>query len=229
MTDGRTNTITRLADHRPGALPAAPVFFASRLVCEDWQEKVVEYCALDSQGEVKLQVSVTWNAEPLHPGLWTPTASALAAVLLIGQLFDHERVVVAHLLDDEALQPLRVEAREVEIIEMRELLGRRDLRKGTPDLEDQIAMLRFDPGRPDNAYGDALLLKTCWAFVEARLRKAPALLSPPPPPGASSPLSPGQALSLPHRMHVPGWFWGLGAAIAVQLLALSAPWLFPGG
>jgi hypothetical protein len=224
---GRTNTIARLADYRASDLPEAPVFFASRLVVEDRETKIVEYCAIDRLGAVRLMVTVTWNAEPLHPGLWTPSSAALAAMLLIGQLLDNEQVVVAHLLEDELMQPLRPDAREGELIEMRELLGRRDLRARVPDLDDQMAMLRFDPSRPDSALGDAQLLHASWNFVAGSLRREHPSAALPPIPMPAAALRP--AIVLPNRMHVPGWFWGVGAAIAVQLLALSAPWLFPHG
>ncbi|WP_269713971.1 hypothetical protein [Caulobacter sp. NIBR2454] len=228
MNEGRTSTITHLADHRDSPLPEAPTFFASRVVSEDRQTRLVEYCAMDMAGGVKLMVTVGWNADPLHPGVWTPTSSALAAVLLIDQVLDHERVVVAHQLDDEVMQPFRPEARDLELIEMRELLGRRDLRFSAPDLDDQIALLRFDPTRPNSAYGDAMLLKTCWTFIDGHLRKGPPIM------GATRPapmatLSSSSTIAMPRRTQVPGWFWGLGAAIAFQILALTAPWVFSGG
>src|SRR6478752_8197653 len=138
--------IAHLADYRTSApLPLSPVFFASRLVAEGRDTKLVEYCATDVFGVVNLMVTVRWNAERAHPGLWTPSTTALAALLLIGQLFESERIVIERLIEDEVLQPLRLGVRNLEVIELGEILARRDLRRNVPDLDDQIALIRFDP------------------------------------------------------------------------------------
>lgn len=223
----RSSTITRLDDYRNSPLPEAPLFFASRLIAEGRHTKVVEYCVVDRDGAVKLMVTVTWNAEPLHPGVWTPTSAALAAVLLIGQMFDSQVVVVAHDLEDEVLQPLPPGMKGNSFIEMRDLLSRKDLRARVSDLDDQIALLRYDPARPQSAYGDALLLRIYWGFVQAHLGETSPIT-------AQSKLMPATTLAAlprapmrPAQLGVPAWAWGLGAAIIVQLLALSAPWLFP--
>ncbi len=165
-----TETIARRADRQPGPLPATPVFFASRLVDEDPETKVVEYCAIDSANAVRLMVTVAWNAEPARPGRWTPTSPALAAVLLIDQLLEQERVIIDHHVEDEVLQPLRLGMRDLDLIEMHDILDRRDLQLSAPDLDDEVKLLRFDQTRPDNAYGDALLLKACWSFADEHLR-----------------------------------------------------------
>jgi hypothetical protein len=212
--------IAHLVDYRANAaLPEAPIFFASRLVAEKRETKIVEYCALDVFGAVKLLVTVQWSAEPAHPGLWAPSTAALAALLLIGQLFEGERVVIENQTEDEVLHPLHLGAQNPEVLELRDILARRDLRRVASDLEDQIALLRFDPSRPDSAYGDALLLKACWAFVDDRLRPG---LATTPSRSRFVPASPA-----PMEPAFPAWAWWLGVAVFVQTLAFSAQWIFP--
>lgn len=224
------NTITRLADYRTASLAPAPIFFASRLIAEGRHTKVVEYCILDIDGAVKLMVTVTWNAEPLRPGDWTPSSSALAAVLLIGQMFEREVVVVAHDLEDDVLQPLRPGAHDPKFVEMRDVLSRRDLRQRTPDLDDQIALLRYDPARPESAYGDALLLRLYWDFVQGCLgEQAPMTVQSRTVADTTVSAVSRRTARKSVRLNVPAWAWGLGAALVVQLLALGAPWLFPTG
>lgn len=192
------------------ARPATPVFFASRLVDEDLETKLVEYCAIDSDSAVRLLVTVAWNAEPARPGLWTPTSPALAAVLLIDQLLEQERVVIGHHVEDEVLQPLRLGMRDLDLIEMHDILDRRDLRLSASDLDDEVELLRFDPERPDNAYGDALLLKACWRFAHEHLRPRRSADTPQPLP--RPPPHPSRAL------------W-LVEVTLVQALAASVLWL----
>lgn len=219
-----SHAIARLARYRTSPLPAMPVFFASRLVAEARRTRVVEYCAIDAFGAVRLMVTVAWSAELARPERWTPSGPALAAVRLIGQLFDRERVVVAHELEDEVMQPLKQGARPFELIEMREVLGRRDLRVLAPDLDDQIELLRFDLARSNSAYGDALFLRGCWNFADGRLRRS--VLAPPARPGleplATRPVSPAPVTSMP----TPAWTWWL-AAILVQVFAWGALRLLP--
>ncbi len=225
----RAGTITRLDDYRSSPLPDAPIFFASRLIAEGRHTKLVEYCVIDMDGVVKLMVTVTWNAEALHPGLWTPTSAALAAVLLIGQMFDSQVVVVAHDLEDEVLQPLPPGMKGPRFIEMRDMLSRKDLRARVSDLDDQIALLRYDPARPESAYGDALLLRIYWGFIQTHLGEASLITAQSKPAPATTLSGLARIPTRPVRLGVPAWAWGLGAAIIVQILALGAPWLFPSG
>jgi hypothetical protein len=212
--------VAHLADYRADSIPPqAPVFFASRLVAERRETKVVEYCAMDVFGAVKLLVTVQWSAEPAHPGLWTPSTAALAALLLIGQLFEGERVVIESQSEDEVLHPLRLGVKNPEVVELREILARRVPRRDARDLEDQIALLRFDPSRPNSAYGDALLLKACWTFVDNRLRPGSATAQP------RAQITPVPVA--PMEPALPAWAWWLGVAVFVQTLAFSAQWIFP--
>ncbi|UAL12353.1 hypothetical protein [Caulobacter segnis] len=210
--------------HRRGALTPPPVFFAARLVAEGRETKVVEYCVVDILGAVKLMVTVTWSAEPRRPGVWTPTSPALAAVLLIGQLFRRERVVVARYLDDEVLQPLRMGVRDLNLIELGDILERRGPPDGASGLDGQIERLCADPARPDSAHGDALLLKACWRLVDAHLRgRQPAATGFRPAPRIEAPMQAAAG----GRTGVRALAWWLGAALLIQICVSSAFWLLP--
>ncbi|USQ97950.1 hypothetical protein [Caulobacter sp. RL271] len=219
-------TVTRLAEHRTVGLAPPPVFFASRMVAEGRGTRVVEYCVVDILGAVKLMVTVTWNAEPSRPGTWTPTSPALAAVLLIGQLFRRCRVVVARHLEDETLQPLQTGALDLDLIEMGDILDRHDAGQAASGLDGQIERLRADAARPDNAHGDALLLKACWSLVDAHLRgrrQIPTGFRP--LPRTDIPFQPIGWIRTDARALV----WWLGAALLIQICVSSALWLLPGG
>ncbi|WP_369062457.1 hypothetical protein ABOZ73_09240 [Caulobacter sp. 73W] len=222
-----TEPVTRPDVRRNHASPRPPVFFASRLIAEGRHTKVVEYCVVDADGGVQLLTPVTWSAETLRPDVWIPTSAARTAVRLLGQMCDAEVVVVAHDLEDEVLQPLRLGKKGRRFVEMRDVLSRGDLRDRVSDLDDQISLLRYDRGRPDSAFGDALLLRQYWDFVMIHL-------------GETSPLEglePARATELSavsrapaRRAHsTPAWVWGFIGAIIVQILALAALWMLPQG
>jgi len=213
--------IARPTTPRRGAPARPPVFFASRLIAETQRSKVVEYCVVDVFGAVKLMVMVVWRAEL---GEWTPTGSAMAAVQLIGQLFKHERIVVARLLDDEALQPLRRTGRALDLVELADILDRQGSVPGASGLDGQIERLRAKPMRLDNAQGDALLLRACWRVVDAHLRggASPAATGFRPAPGEN----PVRAAA-PSRIGLRSLAWWLGAALLIQVVVSSALWLLP--
>lgn len=213
--------IARPTDRRRGVPARSPVFFASRLIAETQRSKVVEYCVVDVLGAVKLMVMVVWRAEL---GEWTPTGSALAAVQLIGQLFKHERVVVARHLDDEVLQPLRKAGRALDLVELSDILDRQGAVPGASGLDGQIERLRAKPTRLDNAQGDALLLRACWRLVDAHLRAgAPAAATGFRPMPRELPV---QTLT-PSRFGLRALAWWLGAALLIQICVSGAIWLLP--
>lgn len=207
--------------HRRGVPARSPVFFASRLVAETQRSKVVEYCVVDAFGAVKLMVMVVWRAESDE---WTPTGSAQAAVQLIGQLFKHERVVVARHLDDEVLQPLRRVGRALDVIDLSDIVDRHGAVPGASGLDGQIERLRAKPARLDTAQGDALLLRACWRLVDAHLRgSAPATAAGFRPEPRANPVQ----TATPDRLGLRGLVWWLGAALLIQICVSSAIWLLP--
>lgn len=214
-----------VADRRRSALATPPVFFASRLVAQGREARIVEYCVVDILGAVKLMVTVTWTADASRPGAWIPTRAARAAVLLICQLFRGQRVVVARLLDDEAMQPLWTNGADLDVVELRDILERRASSPDAPGLDGRIERLRADLSRPDGAHGDALLLKGCWRLVDAHLRGSPPVVTGFRPGPSEQPVRPVG----PAHGGVLALAWWLGAALLIQICVTGALWLLPIG